>query len=472
LPSFGATGIDVAMQHAEHFLSRLDRLPRSEVDLALELYREPDLLRAVLGAASLPEGAERVAISIDDPVLGPFLIVTRDGHFVTCLGRGMRAGDLPVVARRELDTISRRVATLREKAALAKQLGGNEQRATAQLLRRLVVAADRVSREDFLAVAAWEPLLGPTFIDIYLAMAVELIKQGAMLRRLRIRGARGDEALHVYWNLLHATGHMALLGAMAGEREHYASLTEELLGSRAAFSYALTGTGVVAFILKGAWAAGRLGKLMLPDYKRALAEDVAFFELLDSVFALLAIGMRTKGVRAEIVKALRAAPDAARTPEAKRIREVMGHEVEVCCEITAGMLETPAEELTATLLRVGESYFEAKAEVSNDPIREDLARTLPLMSWADGITNGKNLLVSLTLIAATARGAPEQFYLPREIERALYAPWKPALTWKVLEPLMKVERAQRKPDVRKVSCGRNDPCPCGSGRKWKKCCGA
>ncbi|WP_394697314.1 SEC-C metal-binding domain-containing protein [Pseudoxanthomonas japonensis] len=19
--------------------------------------------------------------------------------------------------------------------------------------------------------------------------------------------------------------------------------------------------------------------------------------------------------------------------------------------------------------------------------------------------------------------------------------------------------------------GRNDPCPCGSGRKWKKCCG-
>jgi hypothetical protein len=37
------------VRHAEHFLlSRLDRLPRSEVDLALELYRDPDLLRAVL----------------------------------------------------------------------------------------------------------------------------------------------------------------------------------------------------------------------------------------------------------------------------------------------------------------------------------------------------------------------------------------------------------------------------------------
>ncbi|MGQ3058914.1 MAG: SEC-C metal-binding domain-containing protein, partial [Nevskia sp.] len=26
--------------------------------------------------------------------------------------------------------------------------------------------------------------------------------------------------------------------------------------------------------------------------------------------------------------------------------------------------------------------------------------------------------------------------------------------------------------VRSVKTGRNDPCPCGSGRKFKKCCGA
>jgi preprotein translocase subunit SecA len=24
---------------------------------------------------------------------------------------------------------------------------------------------------------------------------------------------------------------------------------------------------------------------------------------------------------------------------------------------------------------------------------------------------------------------------------------------------------------RKTKVGRNDPCPCGSGRKYKKCCG-
>jgi hypothetical protein len=48
----------------------------------------------------------------------------------------------------------------------------------------------------------------------------------------------------------------------------------------------------------------------------------------------------------------------------------------------------------------------------------------------------------------------------------------------VLQPLAEFEKSQPRParprvrraDGRKV--GRNDPCPCGSGRKFKKCCGA
>ena len=307
-------GYQAGVQHAEHFLSRLDRLPRSEVDLALELYRDPDLLRAVLDAATLPDRAERVAISIDDPAQSPFLVVTRSGHFVTCLGRGMRAGDLPVVARAELDAISRKVARLREKMAVAKELG--RERGHARLLRRLLVSSDSVSREDFLAVAAWEPLLGPAFLDLYLAMGRELSLQGPVLRSRRGRRAQDEEVLHTYWNLLHAAGHMALLGAITADRDQYVSLTEQHAGSRAAFSYPLTGTGVIAFILKGAWAAARLGKLMLPDYKRALAEDVSFFELLDTLFALLAIGTRAKNTRAEIVKALHAAPSTSRDGDA------------------------------------------------------------------------------------------------------------------------------------------------------------
>jgi uncharacterized protein YecA (UPF0149 family) len=28
------------------------------------------------------------------------------------------------------------------------------------------------------------------------------------------------------------------------------------------------------------------------------------------------------------------------------------------------------------------------------------------------------------------------------------------------------------PVQRPVKIGRNEPCPCGSGKKWKRCCGA
>ena len=36
------------------------------------------------------------------------------------------------------------------------------------------------------------------------------------------------------------------------------------------------------------------------------------------------------------------------------------------------------------------------------------------------------------------------------------------------------EQAAKKPVIRKTDkkVGPNDPCPCGSGKKYKKCCGA
>ena len=33
------------------------------------------------------------------------------------------------------------------------------------------------------------------------------------------------------------------------------------------------------------------------------------------------------------------------------------------------------------------------------------------------------------------------------------------------------EKPKKKPIVKKQKIGRNDPCPCGSGKKYKKCCG-
>jgi hypothetical protein len=90
----------VAHGHDVHFLERLERLSTPETELALSLYQDPLLIRALLEQRRLPEGAARVALSLGDGARGPFVVVARDGHFVTCLAEGMSPGDHPVIAGR------------------------------------------------------------------------------------------------------------------------------------------------------------------------------------------------------------------------------------------------------------------------------------------------------------------------------------------------------------------------------------
>jgi len=460
--------------HAHHFLSRLDRLASAEVELALQLYREPALLRAVLAAVALPESAERVAIALGEAAVGPYLVVTRDGHFVTCLGRGMSTGQLHVVPRGQLDGLAGRFESLRERLALAFRVTGANtgERACSQLLRRVITAGDTVSREDFLAVSAWQPLLGSALMGTYLAMAAELLEQGRLLRSLRLPKARREEALHGYWALLHAAAHLALLGTMGGEGEAIEQIAGDNLTLRSAFSFGLTSSAALRFIVPGAWAVGRLGKRLLPAYKRALAEDVAFFDWLDTVFSLVAIGRRTSGLRAEVSKALGATREMVpRSSGAACLRTEMGDELAAVSAAAVDRLAMDDAESDALLARVGAHLFGLDAAKLAE-IPDDVVRALPFTSYSDGLTNGKHVLASLSLIAASARRAPEEMYLPRDVERELRVTWEPRLSEELLDRIGRFERTQRAPAVRAPRPGPNEPCSCGSGRKYKKCCGS
>jgi len=39
------------------------------------------------------------------------------------------------------------------------------------------------------------------------------------------------------------------------------------------------------------------------------------------------------------------------------------------------------------------------------------------------------------------------------------------------EALIRSVQNRLRPQRQAAPVGRNDPCPCGSGKKWKKCCG-
>jgi hypothetical protein len=188
-------------------------------------------------------------------------------------------------------------------------------------------------------------------------------------------------------------------------------------------------------------------------------------------YALVAIGRRAKGLRAEIGKALRAAPRVAHNPHAVRLRAALGPEVTALCEGAATLLDADDEELEQSLVRCGERRLGVTELGPAEELPSGLARTIPLLTYTDGLTTGKSILYALTLIAATARGAPEQFYLPAELAKQWYRCWEPAFTLHLLEPLRQIEARERKPAVRKQVPGPNQPCSCGSARKYKKCCG-
>ena len=215
------------MSHAEHFLSRLERLATREVDFALQLYRDTPLVRAVIDAAGVPDGAERVALSIDDPQQGPFLVLTRDGRFVTCLGRGMSPGRLPVITRGKLDSIACKISDLRERLALAARDGGRVgEKPSHKLLVRMLKGSHSLTREEFVEVARWEPLLQNVYLDLYIWFCLELLRYAPRIVSARPGKPKADAAIMAFGNMLHAVSHLFLLATMSGRREVF----EERLG--------------------------------------------------------------------------------------------------------------------------------------------------------------------------------------------------------------------------------------------------
>ena len=189
---------------------------------------------------------------------------------------------------------------------------------------------------------------------------------------------------------------------MSADAEQRLAAYADIPDSDAAFSYPLVGTGVTTFMLKGSWAAARVGKPLLAAYKRSLAHDVAFFELLDTLLALLSMGRRSSKLRVEIAKAIRAAPQRAENDHARRLRAEMGREITLVCESAASFLEMSEDDLDEGLRRGGLAYFESEVD-PGDPDIIDVARTMPLMSRADGITDGRKLLRTMGFAAAAAR---------------------------------------------------------------------
>src|SRR5262249_54825201 len=107
-----------------------------------------------------------------------------------------------------------------------------------------------------------------------------------------------------------------------------------------------------------------------------------------------------------------------------------------------------------------------------EDVPQDLAMTLAVN--VDGsfleLPLDKAMLIVFGMVPWVARADPEALYLPRDAVRVLRTPWTPEATCRRLRPLR--DHYRPAPGAKPDGPARKGPCPCGSGKKYKRCCGA
>jgi hypothetical protein len=462
------------LAHAHHFLERLDRVTREQTEFALSLYRDPEAVRFVLDRVRLPADAERVALALDDTREGPFVVVTRTGRFVTCLGRGMHQ-ELPTVPRDQLDALLEKVS---EKRAL-RELAQREMRPDEEegdLFTRILSRGSRLTRQDFLAISAFEAMYGTTPYLIMLELAIDALKlrQPMVLGAHRVTRIKSPtaKALEQQDRLTWGVAHLMMLSG-AGERR---DLDEVLtLSPDRSPTFSSAAQQGLTFSLRAAWAAARFGKAAIPLYRRVLGEARDWITSFDSLFGLAAIGLRHSGSTTEVKRILQAqaARDAAE-PEGSpnHLRSLIVGEVIKALEAPDERIEITRKVGGEVCVALGQALPEGHPLRFVDPetVPADLARTAVLSLDADMMDN-KIITMAIYALPTAARASAEDFYYPRDVVRAWLGEWTPDET---LERLKRLAAAEPRQEPRRAESrpGRNDPCPCGSGKKWKKCHGA
>ena len=104
-------------------------------------------------------------------------------------------------------------------------------------------------------------------------------------------------------------------------------------------------------------------------------------------------------------------------------------------------------------------------------VPRDVSVTVALGTLGDPVSSSEAMAMTAMVAAAAARLPASAFYYPDEYlpyARVAYSPTS------VLEYLRRTElpAAKRAPVTRERPPGRNEPCHCGSGAKYKRCHGA
>ena len=469
------------MGHADHFLRRLDRVADHHVELSLTLYRDEALLKEVLNRAELPPGIGRLAISLEDPIEGPFVIVTREGRFVTCLAKGMLIGsDVALLTRPRLDAAIAKVERMRERMAETEALrSSNGEGVAARIFRRMGEDGLRFCREDAETLLQVWPLVGSEGVGALIDQVRHLRqnrKQVSYFRFDKLRPEERDFALQ-YGRAAWTASHLLVLSTHNASDATFDAISTEH-DARWVMLQSLFELSAFAPSMRALWVLAQRPKQYIPLLK-ALRDDprIEMRQLREMGLGVTALA--SPKVRAEGTKALlRMIEDEGTEPVD------LSHAEKLLMGALGGVVRATVEqedEIDKTFLDTGRGLCAMFARdvqsPSKDPTEEELAAVPESharavlanlsLTWRGQAEHTMQLVFSTPWLA---RARAEELFLPREFAQRLPKTGIEDIG-EVMSAYAKSRRLQRPDPVKsKVTAGRNDPCPCGSGKKFKRCC--
>lgn len=408
---------------------------------------------------------EDVAIALTSDDRAPHLVVHRSGHFRTVLAAGMQVTDAHTLTYQQFQGQLERMDDLRERFVEAEKHSGAEGGA-AKLVERLTRGGCYLSREEFVAISHWQPLLRDYFVASFGELARTLEQRRLFIRRVPPKklGPEADSFLYEYWKSYYLVGHLGLLGVM--DRHRHAeplSIAPERLFRY--FSTPLFRQGTIGSALKAGWVTGELGKDVLSTAKQLYARPGGHWEIIEGVVSLLAIAARRPKTHAEITKVL----DTPLRGAAASDYVMLDIMLRFVRQVFAALANPDAGEEQLWTASAASALQRMQLRPTEEAKSVELGVAAATQS-ALSLRDEEAIKLLFVGTPRVAKAEPKNLYFPESVLGSIRRDWQPSDT---LSLLAIQESFLEKPQPARaiVTPGRNDPCSCGSGKKYKKCCG-
>jgi hypothetical protein len=222
----------------------------------------------------------------------------------------------------------------------------------------------------------------------------------------------------------------------------------------------------------------RAGHELLPRHRRMFEDEAnTFLTALDSAMSLTAIALRHRELRAEVRDILARkrnpffAPDAP-YPDALIARHLV--------PLFEGVLDREEahrklhRHIGGDLFLCGLAHLPADHEARRlgpDDVDDALAYNMPLQLDSRVFADADTQIMLAASLPWVVSVNIDELYLPAETQAKIGPPCDPDDMLAQLDDFT-AYTMQSAPARRAATPGRNEPCSCGSGKKYKRCCGA